>query len=233
MIHESFDGLGDVQRDVCIVGSGPVGISLALELDRLGHSVLLLESGRVGADAAIQDLSAAEILRPHVHDDMSIAVSRQLGGTSNLWGAFCVPYDRVDFAVRPGLVEAEWPITYEELLPHYERACWYTRAGDPVFVNPVAGVNAASDAFSFDTIERSASQQKLQAIHREALASSPGIDVWLCATVSGMHFGDGGHVQAVDIVRSDTGERRRVAVRNLIIAAGGLESTRLLLAAQR
>ena len=43
MIYETFDGLTDNSHDVCIVGAGPVGISLAAELDRLGFSVLLLE----------------------------------------------------------------------------------------------------------------------------------------------------------------------------------------------
>ena len=129
MILQTFDGLGDTARDVCIIGAGPVGISLAVELDRMGYSVLLLESGNGSADRRIQELSDAEIVAPNLHDDMSIAVSRQLGGTSNLWGTFCVKYDPVDFAPRPGLVDATWPITYEELLPHYERACAYTRAG--------------------------------------------------------------------------------------------------------
>ena len=46
MIYETFDGLTDISHDVCIVGAGPVGISLAVELNHLGFSVLLLESGR-------------------------------------------------------------------------------------------------------------------------------------------------------------------------------------------
>lgn len=233
MINETFEGLDGAPRDVCIVGSGPVGISLALELDRLGFSVLLLESGRLGADPGIQQLSAADIVRPHIHDDMSIAVSRQLGGTSNLWGAFCLPYDPVDFIPRPGLVDDAWPISYAELEPFYARACHYTRAGDPVFQCPAAGVSLSDDSFSIDTLERSASQQKLQVIHRVALENSPGIDVRLCATVVGMAFEADGSVGSLDVVRSDGSERLRVPVRNVVIAAGGLESTRLLLAAQR
>ena len=42
MIYETFDGLADVSHDVCIVGAGPVGISLAIELGRIGFKVLLL-----------------------------------------------------------------------------------------------------------------------------------------------------------------------------------------------
>jgi hypothetical protein len=233
MIHETFDGLSDVSHDVCIVGAGPVGISLAVELDRLGFKVLLLESGRKKADAYIQQLSTADITSPEVHDDMNIAVSRQLGGTSNLWGAICLGFDPIDFIQRPGLVDARWPITYQELLPFYDRACWYTRSGKAVYELPVQGVTTAVDTFTFHTLERAANQQKLQVIHQKALTASTTIDVRLCATVVGLHFDTAGLVKEVEIVRPDGSQQMRLRVRNLVIAAGGLESTRLLLAAQR
>src|ERR1700739_3408183 len=105
MINRSFDGLSEVSYDVCIVGGGPVGRYLAVELNNYGFSVLLLESGQTIADTYVQELSDADIVRPEVHDDMSIAVRRQLGGTSNLWGGFCVRFDPIDFLPRPRLVE--------------------------------------------------------------------------------------------------------------------------------
>jgi GMC oxidoreductase/FAD dependent oxidoreductase len=233
MIYETFDGLTDASHDVCIVGAGPVGISLAVELERFGLSVLLLESGKKKADAYIQELSNADIVSPEIHDDMSIAVSRQLGGTSNLWGGFCLRFDPIDFIPRPGLVDARWPITYEELLPYYDRACWHTRSGAPVYELPIPDVTTDDEAFSIHTLERATNIQKSQVIHRKELAGSAGIDVRLSATVVGLSFEANGLVKAIEIVRPDGSQRRRLPVRNLVIAAGGLESTRLLLAAQR
>jgi len=232
MIYETFDGLADISHDVCIVGAGPVGISLAVELSSLGCKVLLLESGRRKADPFIQELSKADIVSPAVHEDMSVAVSRQLGGTSNLWGGICLRLDPIDFVQRPGLVDAHWPITYEELLPFYDKACWYTRSGEPIYELSVPGVATDDDAFSFHTLERAVNRQKLQMIHRKTLAASAAIDVRLCATVVGLDFDQDGLVRAVEIMRSDGSQRMRLRVRNLVIAAGGLESTRLLLAAQ-
>lgn len=233
MIHDTLDGLTDISHDVCIVGAGPVGISLAVELERAGFSVLLLESGQKKADTFIQELSHADIVSPEIHDDMSIAISRQLGGTSNLWGGFCVRYDPVDFIRRPGLVDASWPITYEELLPYYEQACWHTRSGAPVFELPIPGLMTDDNMFSFDTLERATNVQKSQVIHRKELVGSTAIDVRVSAPVVGISFGTNGLVQAIEIVRPDGSQRTRLPVRNLVIAAGGLESTRLLLAAQR
>ena len=73
MISSSLDGLPDT-IPLLIVGSGPVGISLALELDSLGQPVVMLESGVDAADDKIQDLSAADFADPARHDDMSLSL---------------------------------------------------------------------------------------------------------------------------------------------------------------
>jgi choline dehydrogenase-like flavoprotein len=65
------------------------------------------------------------------------------------------------------------------------------------------------------------------------LARSVGIDVRVSATVVGLRFRADGLVKAIEIVRPDGSQRTVLPVRNLVIAAGGLESTRLLLATQR
>ena len=233
MIFDTFDGLTGDSHDVCIVGAGPVGISLAIELERLGSSVLLIESGRRTADSSIQKLSDAEIVSACVHHDMSIAVARRLGGTSNLWGARCLKFDPIDFLPRPGLVDVEWPISYEELFPYYDRACEYTRSGAPVYKLPVPGVRVNEGSFTFETLERWGNEQKLQVIHGRTLTKSKQIDVRLQTTVVDISFHEDGRVNFIEIARSDGTLRRRIPVRNLVIAAGGLESTRLLLAAQR
>ena len=233
MICETFDGLAEASHDVCIIGAGPVGICLAVALGNLGFRVLVLESGRRAADPYIQQLSDADIVRPDIHDDMCIAISRQLGGTSNLWGGICVRFDPIDFAERPGLVGARWPITYEELLPHYSKACRYTQSGEPIFELGVPGVTTSDGMFSFHTLERAVNRQKLQQVHGKNLTTSRCIDVRLCATVAGIDFAPNGLVTALEIVRSDGLQRLRLPVRHLVIAAGGLESTRLLLAARR
>ena len=233
MIYETFDGLADASHDVCIVGAGPIGIALAVELNQFGFKVLLLESGRIRLDKYIQQLSTAEIVSPEIHDDMNVAVSRQLGGTSNLWGGICLKFDPIDFTPRPGLVDARWPISYEELIPFYDRACWYTRSGEPVYELPIPGAAASDGTFTFHNLERSTNQQKSQVIHWKTLARSKTLDVRLCATVVGLKFAENGLVKALEIVRSDGSQRVFLPVRNLVIAAGGLESTRLLLASQR
>src|SRR3954447_24117357 len=97
MIATGLLGLDGSSQDVCVIGAGPVGISLALELAEHGRSVLLLESGGTRASADAQRLSDAEIANGKVHVPMDIAVQRSLGGASNLWGGRCVSFEPIDF----------------------------------------------------------------------------------------------------------------------------------------
>src|SRR5258707_560855 len=90
----------DSTWDLCVVGSGPVGMALALEFERLGREVLVLESGDAAIDASIAEASRAEIVDARRHARMELAVCRTLGGTSWTWGGRCVAYDEVDWLDR-------------------------------------------------------------------------------------------------------------------------------------
>ena len=130
---------GDETWDVCVVGSGPVGMALALEFERLGREVLVLESGDVAIDAAIGEASRAEIVDARRHARMELAVCRALGGTSWTWGGRCVAYDEVDWLNRDFVADAGWPITHDEIRPWYKLASEYLLCGDDSFRNSLSG----------------------------------------------------------------------------------------------
>ena len=48
----------ELEAEVAVVGAGPAGITLALELAGAGHSVVLIESGRVAAQGGLELLDA-------------------------------------------------------------------------------------------------------------------------------------------------------------------------------
>ena len=121
---------------ICIVGSGPVGMALALEFERLGQEVFVLESGDKFLDGDIAEASRAEIVDPRRHADMSLTVCRALGGTSWTWGGRCVPYDDVDFAVRDFVDDASWPFHHAEIKPWYKIAAQYMLCGSDRFRIP-------------------------------------------------------------------------------------------------
>ena len=142
------------RHETIIVGSGPAGLTVAMELARRGRPSLVLESGARTPSAALS-LSAAHIVEPERHDPMSVAVARQLGGTSNLWGGRCLPLDPIDFEPRAFARGARWPIDYDDIAPFYKIACDYAHCGEAVFDLPSPGAHPANDDFSLSAIERS------------------------------------------------------------------------------
>src|SRR4051794_12894277 len=83
-----------------VIGAGPAGIVTALEASRRGVDVVLVETGNQTQRQDYQDLSDAHRSQPDIHAPGELAVSRQVGGTSSIWGGRCVPYDQVDFVGR-------------------------------------------------------------------------------------------------------------------------------------
>jgi len=231
VIRRSLDGLGDGVVETLIVGSGPAGLTLGLELARRGRPSLILESGDRLAGPA-QELSAARIVDPSRHDDMSIAVCRRLGGASNLWGGRCMRLDPIDFEPRAYSRDARWPIGFKDLEPWYEPACRYANCGDAVFDCPIEPLRIADDRFGMSNIERSSNKPAFQKAHAEALSSSPLLEVRTGATVVDMKLEENGRISQVHVAGAE-GKRRDLRVGRVVVAAGGLESTRLLLALQR
>ncbi|MDQ6607643.1 MAG: FAD-dependent oxidoreductase, partial [Actinomycetota bacterium] len=119
--------------DVVVVGAGPAGIVTALELAQGGLEVLLIESGGQRFDEGAQRLADAAEWDPELHAEMSMAVRRQLGGTSVIWGGRCVPYDPIDFERRDAAPDADWPVGYDALRPLFQRACDWFQCGRPAF----------------------------------------------------------------------------------------------------
>jgi choline dehydrogenase-like flavoprotein len=130
---ETLEPDSTIQAEVAVVGAGPAGIVLSLELARAGHTVALIESGRLKFDEATQALGDAHQFDPNFHAPMAECTRRQVGGTSTIWGGRCVPYDSVDFDQRPYIPHSDWPVAYEELSAYFQRACDYFFCGEAEF----------------------------------------------------------------------------------------------------
>ena len=110
-----------IETEVCIVGAGAAGISLAREFTNSGFRVVLLESGGTELETATQDLYAGSNIGQRFYD-LSVNRLRYFGGTTNHWGGWCVVPDSLDFEMREGVACSGWPFSRANLEPWYRRA---------------------------------------------------------------------------------------------------------------
>ena len=114
-----------VACDLCIIGSGPAGSTLARELSGTGLRVTLLESGGVERDARIDALNTVEnVGYPRVDDQWAVR-NRIVGGSSYTWGGRCAPFDAIDLERRPWIAGSGWPLTIDEFAPYLDRSAAY------------------------------------------------------------------------------------------------------------
>src|SRR5579872_5033210 len=120
-------GQHELKARVCIIGAGAAGIALACELDGCGFDVLLLEAGGLRPQAALSEYFRGTATPPH--PDPTAFRRTVFGGTTGLWGGRCIPFQPIDFETREYVSNSGWPIAYEDLARHYERALEYCDAG--------------------------------------------------------------------------------------------------------
>jgi choline dehydrogenase-like flavoprotein len=226
-----------LSAEVVVVGSGPMGIVVACELADADHRVLLLESGGVRFDPRAQGLSEQAGNDPW-HVPSALAVRRQIGGTSATWGGRCVPFDRLDFEPRPVVPGALWPVEYDEMARYLARACEWCRCGRPVFnaleLPELAGRSMIPGFHDGDvlttSLERWSLPTRFGRVYRKRLKRTGNLELITGLTCTHIACDrTTGHVDHL-VLRSLAGRRATARARFYVLATGGLEATRLLMA---
>jgi choline dehydrogenase-like flavoprotein len=240
MIDDASE-LGDgasLDTDVCIVGAGAAGITLALELAGSRLGVLLVESGGIEAEEAVQKLYEGHVADERMHSEPHRYRQRRFGGSTTIWGGRCVPLDAIDFEQRDYLSSSGWPIDLATLQPFYPRANQICEAGEfqysaaKAFDRPLRPMidGLCSEHFSTDTLERFSCPTDFGARYAHKLRAASNVRVLLHANLTNLNFHPNG--AALESVSLQTLDRKRITVRcrQVVMAAGGLEVVRLLLA---
>jgi choline dehydrogenase-like flavoprotein len=229
-----------LHADICIVGAGAAGIAMALDFIDTGLEVLLLESGGLAADPRTQALYEGEVADAALHSPPDRYRQRRFGGSTTIWGGRCMPFDAIDFEARDYVPHSGWPIGLADLLAYYPRANALCEAGDfaytvgaafPVPPRPMMQ-GFASPHFSTDTLERFSCPTDFGRRYGHKLRAARNVRVVLGANVMSIGLDAAG--AAVESLRVRTLEGRTLAAtaRQFVLAAGGLEVARLLLASR-
>lgn len=228
--------------DLCIVGAGPAGLTLAHALADSGLHIIVLESGADG-DAATRELNVGSTVGDPMAD-LRESRARSVGGTSVLWdtvrggvaGAKYVPLDAIDFTKRDEVPWSGWPITRASLDPWYQRAqsllglgqfnasdvTWSDRQ-HPLLPFRLDGLTSTVYQWGpADTFRRRIPG---------ALRASTSVMLIRNATVTELVGGSGVSITAVRWA-AFSGVRGTVRATRFVLAAGAIENARLLLASR-
>jgi len=222
--------------DLCVVGAGPAGIAIVDRLRESGLSIVLLESGGFDPELPAQRLFRGENLG-HVYFRLDACRFRLFGGSTNRWGGWCRPLEPVDFERREWLPWSGWPIGEAALEPYhadtaklfelsdarFDMAAWRDRLPSPL---PLEDTEFENVFFQYSP------ETNFGEAYRARLLAAANVRTLLHANLTGLELEpESGRVGMLR-VRALTGQAFAVRARAVVLAAGGIENARLLLASR-
>jgi choline dehydrogenase-like flavoprotein len=228
-----------IEGDICIVGAGAAGISMALDWNNTGYKVILLEGGGFAYDPKIQDLYAGKTTGQPYYPLMSARL-HYFGGTTGHWAGFCSPFDPVDFQKRDWVKYSGWPIGLADLDPYYEKAQKKLELGpndytmsfwqkkDAALVPLVSQSSVIwNKMWQFSPPTRFAEKYK------KNIVQSRNIHLYTYANVVNIVTNETGSAVHELIIKNFEGRQHRVRAKKFILACCAIQNARLLLASNQ
>lgn len=227
-----------IESEVCIVGGGAAGITLAKEMIGAGFRVVLVESGDLTFDPDTQELySGGDIGRPFL--DLASCRLRFFGGTTNHWGGWCLPLDALDFEARPGIPYSGWPFDRTHLEPWYGRAQAVCQLGPYGYTPGFWGIadDQIPDPFRGPHFVLKVLQEspptRFGPVYEPALRQAGNVTVYLNANALYFATNDEGTEVMRLPAQTLSGVALEFRAKYYVVAAGGIENARLLLLSGR
>lgn len=241
-------GDSEIVADVVVIGAGMAGLTIAREWAATGRTIALVESGGKDFDPKVQDLYAGTgVMRgPGAADrpfDSYLVDGRRrmLGGSGNIWGGKCVALDPADFAERSWVAGSGWPISRRQIQPYYDRAsdlmevprCGPGEVSVEEPGRPVLRIDGEREFFSaprhFSRLSGVVDPKRYDR-WRTLPAEPANVSIYLNANVTELKLAaDRRSIARLDVACLN-GRRHTARGRVYILAVGGIENARLLLA---
>ena len=225
-----------IEGDICIVGAGAAGISMALEWVNTPYKVILLEGGGFAYDDKVQELYVGKTTGQRYFPLKSIRL-HYFGGTTGHWAGFCSTFDDIDFKKRDWIPHSGWPIKRQDLDTFYERSqkildlgpyeynVAYWQKQDPSLITLPLDENAVwSKMWQFSPPTRFGKKYK------DTIVNARNIHLYTYANVVDIKTNE--NVSAVKevIIKNYAGKEHTVRAKYFIIACCSIQNARILLA---
>lgn len=240
-----LDPLVSIAADICIVGSGPAGWTLAEELSDSGLRIVVLESGGVaesGGCAGREHEAHAFNQTEDVGVPLFNGRCRTLGGTPEIipWGNRCIALDDIDYEARPWVPMSGWPVGSAAITPYLDRASQHLGAGPYLPEGPPDTIGKHKPGVDSGQLHnvcwafgRQDSGDTVRYAQRFRQGPRDHVRVIVNATVTHLNTNAAGdHIESVEIAHPD-GHRTTVTARAVVLCAGGVENARILLYSNR
>lgn len=226
--------------DLCVIGSGPAGMILAMEYAALNPDkfVALVEFGSRNQEGHNHLDDSISINNPVNHYGPYDCTNKGLGGTSRTWGGRCVMFDEIDFVPRPIVNnDCTWSLDlFEEIQQYLPKNSQYFECGTEQFdLDNITNVKKKRIADGFvsgvvtdSRLERWSMPTRFGARYEKQLEESANIILFESCMATQFKM-DGEQVIAVELLQVDANRSFELKAKQFSIAAGAQETTRLLL----
>lgn len=234
--NEFADGSA-VRADICVIGAGAAGITIAREFLGTRHKILILEAGGPGSETETQKLYDSEVIGL-AHSGIHAGRARVFGGTTTLWGGQALRFGDLDFQKRSWVPDSGWPISRAELDPYYGRAERVMHLGARIpYEELCKSFSVKSPEFDPAKLYMACSQwspkPNFATAYRHELKTATNISILLHANVTAIVTNEAGsNVEGIEFTTLD-GKKGVAKARFYIVCCGGIETARLLLASDR
>jgi choline dehydrogenase-like flavoprotein len=234
--HNNED-TGSLSFDLCIIGAGAAGITLARKLGGKGFKVCLLEAGGMEVTQDAQMMFEGESTGVK-YTSMMASRLRVFGGTTGHWGGQSITFDEMDFHDRDWVPDSGWPISYAEYaqyLPEASMICGVPSAGyrwSDVYSEEKLTLPFDQELFEDALIRYSAPPRRFGFYFRDEIKTDKDVTCLINASVSEIHTDASGSQVTHVSIKSLKGNTGTVKARSYVLACGGIENARLLLASR-